>query len=52
MNQSEARSLLLRAHYHLMDNPRFWHAKGILDASRILCVQASDFNLEILKGKQ
>jgi hypothetical protein len=46
----EARALLLRAHYRLMENPRFWYEQTLLDASRILCVRASDINLELLEG--
>lgn len=49
MSPSEARAILLRAHYHLMDNPRFWYEKGLIDASRILCVAASDLNIKILE---
>jgi len=45
----EARDILLRAHYHLMENSRFWYEKSLMDASRILCVQASDFNLLVVK---
>jgi hypothetical protein len=51
MNQSEIRKLLLRSHYHLMDNPRFWYEKGILAASQILCVLASNINTELLQEK-
>jgi len=46
---SEIRGFLLRAHYHLMDSNRFWYENGLKDASRILCVTASDMNVEILK---
>lgn len=44
------RDFLLRAHYHLMDNPRFWYEKGLMEASRLFCTRASDLNIEILKG--
>ena len=45
-----ARALLLRAHYHLMDDSRFWYQPGLIDASRILCVNASDLRIEIENG--
>jgi len=38
----DAIKTLLNAHYHLMSNPRYWHDKGLMDASRILCVTASN----------
>jgi hypothetical protein len=37
--------ILIAAHYHLMANPRFWGDKGDIDASRILCVIASNLRL-------
>ena len=52
MSIAEIRDLLLRAHYHLMDHPRFWYDRGLIEASALLCIRASDFNLEVLKGKQ
>jgi hypothetical protein len=33
-----------------MENPRFWYERALMDASRILCVRASDLNLELLNG--
>ena len=42
MSKEQIIKLLLRAHYHLMDNPRFWYDKGLIEASKILCVRASD----------
>ncbi len=48
---SEIHAFLLRAHYHLMDNPRFWYENGLKDASRILCSIASEMNLQLLKEK-
>jgi hypothetical protein len=47
VNKAEARALLLRAHYRLMDNPRFWYERPLIDASRILCVAASDLRIEM-----
>ncbi len=35
-----------------MDNPRFWYDKAMMDASRIMCVLASDFNLLVIKEAQ
>ena len=32
----------MRIHYLLVDNPRFWYDKGILEASKIVCSKASD----------
>lgn len=45
----QIRSKLLRIHYYLMDNPRFWYDKGIQEASKICCVIASDLKVEIGK---
>jgi hypothetical protein len=47
----EIRQFLLNAHYHLMDNSRFFYDKGIIDASRIFCSLASDINIELRKEK-
>lgn len=47
MTKAQARLMLLHSHYRLMDNPRFWYDKALIDASRILCVAASDLHLEI-----
>jgi hypothetical protein len=33
---------LRRAHYRLMDRPQFWYDRGDMQASKILCVIASD----------
>jgi hypothetical protein len=44
------RNFVLRAHYHLMDNSRFWYENDLKTASKILCVIASDITLELLKG--
>ena len=44
-----ARAVLLRAHYHLMDDPRYWYRPGLKDASMILCSRASDFLAQILR---
>ena len=41
--------MLLRLHYRLMENPRFWYRRELIDASRILCVAASDLRIEIEK---
>jgi len=45
-------TMLLAAHYRLMDNPRFWYDRALIDASRILCSLASDMRAEILKEGQ
>jgi hypothetical protein len=45
-------ALLLAAHYHLMDNPRFWYDRDLKDASRILCSLASDLRVDILKEEE
>ena len=42
MTDRKARAMLLSAHYYLMGSKRFWYDRGLLDASRILCVAASD----------
>ena len=47
MSKAEARAMLLRIHYRLMDSPRFWYERWMLDASRILCVAASDLRQEM-----
>jgi hypothetical protein len=39
----------MSAHYYLMSNRRFWYEKGLQDASKILCVIASDMR-EALRG--
>ena len=43
----EAIQILMSAHYYLMDSPRFWYDKGLLEASKIICVQASDLRVEV-----
>ncbi len=45
----KARRMLLNAHYHLMDNKRFWYEKGLMEASMILCVIASDLKASLDK---
>lgn len=41
---------LMRAHYHLMDNPRFWYDRGLLEASKVICVTASNMRKEARKN--
>ena len=48
MRLFEIRNKLLRSHYYL-NNPRFWYDKGLQEASKIFCTNASDINLEIGK---
>jgi hypothetical protein len=48
--KTEARAMLLRIHYRLMDSPRFWYERWMLEASMILCLAASDLRIEI-EGK-
>jgi hypothetical protein len=43
--------ILLAAHYHLMNNKAFWYERALLEASRILCTQASDLKRERNGGK-
>jgi hypothetical protein len=38
----ETVNLLRRAHYCLMKSPRYWSDAGDMEASKILCVIASD----------
>ena len=45
----ESLEFLLHAHYHLMDNPRFWYDKGLIQASALLCRAASDLRQELRK---
>jgi hypothetical protein len=52
MTKPEARAMLLRLHYRLMENPRFWYQRELIDASRIFCVAASDLRIEIEAGKE
>ena len=42
----DAIELLMHAHYYLMRDRRFWYDKSLIDASRILCVLASDLRRE------
>jgi hypothetical protein len=42
--------MLMRAHYHLMDNPRFWYDRGLLEASKVICVTASNMRKEARKN--
>jgi hypothetical protein len=49
MTIREAIDLCTRAHYRIMANPRFWYDKALIDASRMLCVAASD--LRCMLGK-
>ena len=48
VTKEEAVRMLLSAHYKLMDDPRYWYDAALKDASRILCVAASDLRKEIL----
>jgi hypothetical protein len=51
MDKMAARAMLLRIHYRLMDSPRFWYERWMLEASKILCVAASDLRIEVEKGE-
>lgn len=42
MAAEEAIAICLSAHYYLMRNKRFWYEKDLLEASKLLCVAASD----------
>lgn len=37
---------LMDAHYHLMKDKKYWNDPGEIDASRILCVTASDLRVK------
>jgi hypothetical protein len=47
MPKAEQRALLLRVHYRLMDNPRFWCDKALTEWSKMLCLKASDLREEM-----
>lgn len=38
----EVISKVLRIHYYLMESPRFWYDPALIEASKVLCVIASD----------
>lgn len=42
MTPEEAISLSMRAHYRIMDNPRFWYDQALMDASKMMCAAASN----------
>lgn len=42
MKNFEVRNMLLHAHYYLMGDKRFWYEKHLQEASKIMCVIASD----------
>lgn len=39
--------MLMGAHYYLMGNPRFWYDDALIEASKIICVTASDMRVEL-----
>lgn len=43
-------AFLRSAHYHLMDNKRYWNDSGDIRASKILCVLASDMQHGYVRG--
>jgi hypothetical protein len=48
LEKLEAVGVLLRAHYHLMKDAMYWHDKGDLDASSLLCGLALELNKELI----
>lgn len=49
MDPKEAIRTCRNAHYHLMRDKRFWYDKSLQEASKLLCVAASDLQAGIVQ---